>query len=134
MSFELHEKLAADTFEVMRLEVCQVLLMNDARFPWLILVPQIAGLCDWHEIPAAHQTQVLNEVNAASASLQSLTGAQKMNVASLGNQVPQLHIHIIARFEADAAWPKPVWSEGTPERYSASARDELAASLRAALG
>jgi diadenosine tetraphosphate (Ap4A) HIT family hydrolase len=132
--FELHPQLAADTFDVAKLRTSRVLLMNDARFPWLIVVPEVADLRDWHDVPNAMQTTVLEEVNRVSRTLKDQTGADKMNVAALGNQVPQLHIHVIARTETDAAWPKPVWGEGSAEPYTESARAELIAALRSALG
>jgi diadenosine tetraphosphate (Ap4A) HIT family hydrolase len=131
--FELHPQLAADTFQITTLQTCQVLLANDARFAWLILVPQVANLRDWHDVPSALQANVLDEVNQAAATLKDLTNAHKMNVAALGNQVAQLHIHVIARHQDDAAWPKPVWGEGTPQPYTDSARATITDSLLRAL-
>ncbi len=131
--FALHPQLASDTFDVVSLEVCRVLLANDARFPWLILVPQIENLRNWHEVPDDRQAQVLAEVNLAAAALEAIAQAHKMNVAALGNQVAQLHIHVIARQEHDAAWPKPVWGEGRAIPYEERARHELLERLTAHL-
>ena len=91
--------------------------MNDRRFPWVIVIPRIENARDWNEVedPALH-TEVMKIANA----LQKITGAEKMNIASLGNVVAQLHIHIIARFENDAAWPAPIWGHGTAEPYQDS--------------
>ena len=114
--FDLHPKLAADTVEVDRWACCRVLLMNDANYPWLILVPQRPGVRELHDLPAEDLAQVTAEMVRASQAMERLFEPVKMNVAALGNQVPQLHIHIIARSETDPAWPKPVWGvvPGTP--------------------
>lgn len=132
-AFELHQQLAQDTVMVCQLTICQVLLMQDARFPWLILVPKKAGLRELHDLDSDDYHQVMDEVATVSKAMQTLTDAHKMNVASLGNQVPQLHIHIIARQPADPAWPGPVWGVGSSERYSDDEIDVLVATLREAL-
>ena len=113
--FELHPQLAADTFELLNWPLCKVLLMNDRRYVWLILVPAIAGLRELHEVD---DPQLWQEIDHASRTLAKFTQAHKMNVAALGNQVPQLHVHVIARQADDAAWPKPVWGVGTAEPYA----------------
>ena len=122
--FVLHSKLEADTFEIADLEVSRLLLMNDARFPWLILVPQVSDMRDLHNLPKDHYQVVTREIAHVSQILQTLTQAHKMNVGALGNMVPQLHIHIIARQTDDAAWPAPVWGvgEAQPYRQDAAAR------------
>ncbi len=107
--FELHPQLAADTVEVVRWACCRVLLMNDAAYPWLVLVPQRPALRELHQMVAGDLAQVTAEIVRASEAMERLFQPVKMNVAALGNQVPQLHIHVIARFEDDPAWPKPVW-------------------------
>ena len=121
MSFILHSKLAADTFEVLSLEVSQLLLMNDARYPWLILVPQVSGMRDLHNLSTKQYQAVTQEIVQVSEVLESLAQAHKMNVGALGNMVPQLHIHIIARQTNDAAWPAPVWGVGEAQPYSQDA-------------
>ena len=120
MSFQLHERLAADCFEVTDLAICKVLLMNDARYPWLILVPQREALTDLHQIAHSEQAQVFAEITRVSHALEQLTSPYKLNVAALGNQVPQLHIHVIARNKDDEAWPGPVWGVGTARNYKQS--------------
>ena len=94
--FILHSKLAADTFEVLSLEVSQLLLMNDARYPWLILVPQVSGMRDLHNLSTKQYQAVTQEIVQVSEVLESLAQAHKMNVGALGNMVPQLHIHILS--------------------------------------
>lgn len=117
MPFSVEERLIADTRPVTDWPLCRVLLMNDRRFPWLILVPRREYLRDFHDVSAADKPAFLAEIDRAGAALQRATGAHKMNVAALGNLVPQLHVHVIARFESDAAWPRPVWGVGQAEPY-----------------
>jgi diadenosine tetraphosphate (Ap4A) HIT family hydrolase len=134
LAFELHHRLAADCFEVATLPLCQVLLMNDARFPWCILVPQLEDLRDLHDVPAGSRKALFDEIEAVSLALEALTGADKLNVAALGNQVPQLHIHVIARKTDDAAWPAPVWNAGPGVPYEGDGADELIEGLGKRLG
>lgn len=130
--FELHSQLAADTVEVARWDCCRVLLMNDAAYPWLILVPQRPGLRDFHELSAGDLALTTAEIVRASRALERLFQPAKINVAALGNLVPQLHIHVIARFEDDPAWPKPVWGVSPAEPYGAEALAERMEALRGA--
>lgn len=132
MSFELHERLAADTFLVTDLALCRVLLMNDRRFPWLILVPRRAGLRDFDDVAGAEKADFHAEIDLASAVLREAVNAEKMNVAALGNMVPQLHVHVIARYAGDSAWPGPVWGVGQAEAYEPDEAKGLAARLSAA--
>ena len=125
-AFELHERLAADTVEVERWPLSRVLLMNDASYPWLILVPQRPGLRDLHDLAEGDLPVMTAEIVRASRLLQDSLRPDKINVAALGNMVPQLHVHVIARFTDDAAWPKPVWGAAPPRAYS---EDELEARL-----
>ena len=118
MSFQLHPTLEADTHLIGTIDDCQVLLMDDARFPWLILVPQASDVRELYELSEQQQQQTYRAIVRTSKALAQYTNADKMNVAALGNQVPQLHIHIIARYQTDTAWPGPVWGVGQVERYS----------------
>ena len=118
MSFQLHPTLEADTHLIGAIDDCQVLLMDDARFPWLILVPQASDVRELYELSGQQQQQTYRAIIRTSKALAQYTHADKMNVAALGNQVPQLHIHIIARYQTDTAWPGPVWGVGQVERYS----------------
>ncbi len=131
--FTLHPQLAADTNLVASLSLCECLLMNDSRFCWLILVPRLPGLRDLHEIPAAHRGQLFEEIDAASRALGIAGAPYKINVAALGNQVEQLHIHVIARHRDDPAWPDPVWGSGAAVPYSAGDRQALSDALCAEL-
>ena len=130
MSFSLHPQLAADTFVVGDFPLCRVLLMNNANFPWLILVPQRAGLRELFDLAPQEYTLAMQEIRMASHALHAMTGAHKMNIAALGNMVPQLHIHIIARFEQDAAWPNPVWGNAAPRPYTPSEYETALAGIR----
>ena len=112
MTFTLHPQLAADTLPVADLAACRVLLMNNSNFPWLILVPMRGNLREIFDLGADDYRLVMDEVKNIAEKLAAFTKADKINVAALGNIVPQLHIHIIARYANDAAWPNPVWNSG----------------------
>jgi diadenosine tetraphosphate (Ap4A) HIT family hydrolase len=127
-TFVLHEKLAADTIEVMRLDLSLLLLMQARQWPWLILVPQRPDIRELHELPALDRTILMDEVSRCSRLLADLFKPDKINIGALGNIVPQLHVHVIARTTADPAWPKPVWGAIAPEPYPPA---ELAARLDA---
>lgn len=126
----LHERLAADTTLVGDLRLCRVLLMEDSRYPWLILVPQLPGLKDLHQVPAEHQPTLWDEINRAAVVLEQVTSPYKMNVAALGNQVTQLHIHVISRNREDPAWPGPVWGVGEATAYTEPDRAALTDAIR----
>lgn len=129
MQFALHPRLAADTTLLGDLPLCQVLLSKEALGPWLILVPRREALKEIHHLPEADQIQLMRESSAVAALLEQDYQADKMNVGALGNLVPQLHVHHIARFENDVAWPGPVWgnTDGTQrsEDVQAALADEL---------
>lgn len=134
MPFLLHPTLAQDTLEVARLPLCLVLLMKDHRFPWLILVPQRESVREIHELPAADRAVLIEEIARAGAVLQRLFEPDKLNVGALGNIVPQLHVHVVARFAGDAAWPGPVWGSGIAESYPPGRLEELETRLASAFG
>jgi len=131
--FELHTQLAADTAFVTDAPLCRVLLMNDANFPWLILVPRRAGLRDYHNLSPDDLAVANDEIVKASRVLTALYKPDKINVAALGNMVPQLHIHVIARFTDDVAWPKPVWGVAPAEPYMPEALEARLDELRCAI-
>ena len=131
--FKLNSRLLEDSTFITKLNVSQVRLNHDARFPWLILIPEIAGLKELHDIPDEKQKIVHKEMNFCSAALQELTSADKMNVAALGNLVSQLHIHVIARKHDDNAWPQPVWSTGEAKPYEKENLAKLVNKLRQSL-
>lgn len=117
MKFALHERLEADTIIITELSHCRVLLMNDSQYPWLILVPRYNNLRDLHDLPKDLFSAVMDEIRYISEILTEECNAFKINVAALGNMVPQLHIHVIARFENDAAWPGPIWGVKESQPY-----------------
>ena len=123
-AFTLHPRLAGDTIVLGNWPLCRLLLMNDARFPWVILVPARPDLREIHDLPPTERATLIEEIAQASTLMQQVFTADKMNVAARGNQVPQLHIHIIARFASDPAWPSPVWGQGQPRPMSEAERAE----------
>jgi diadenosine tetraphosphate (Ap4A) HIT family hydrolase len=131
--FQLHPRLNADTLHVTDWPLSQLLLMNDVRYWWLILVPRRNGLSEIHDLPASDQQVLVGEIARASAGLKRLSGADKINMGALGNLVPQLHIHVVARFTGDPAWPGPVWGHSKAEAYPTSGANARIASLRAHL-
>lgn len=118
MDFQLHPKLAADTVFIKNLRLCSVLLMNDERFPWVILVPQKIGMREMTDLLPGEQALLMEEISKVSRAMKSLFSAEKMNIAALGNVVPQLHVHVIARHSKDDAWPNPVWGQGERMLYA----------------
>ena len=125
MTFALHPRLAADTISLGRLNLCRVLLMNDARWPWFILVPEREGVREIFELEEEDQKLLHRETMLLSRSVSDSFRADKMNIAALGNVVPQLHVHVIARYENDATWPAPVWGKGEPVPYDAAGLERL---------
>jgi len=127
--FELHPRLAQDTYTVGDYPLCRLLLMNDANYPWFILVPRRAEIREIFELDARDQIQFLKESSGLSMVLHKVFHADKINIAALGNMVPQLHIHHVVRYQNDKAWPHPVWGfcEATP--YKERQRQELCAAL-----
>src|SRR5262245_59359930 len=116
--FSLHERLRADTVEIARWPLSLLLMMNARLWPWLILVPQRPGLREIHELEVPDRARLIEEIARASRCLEALFTPTKINVGALGNLVPQLHVHVIARSTDDPAWPGPVWGAVPPERYS----------------
>jgi diadenosine tetraphosphate (Ap4A) HIT family hydrolase len=130
--FVLDPRLAADTVGVATLPLCAVRLMNDRRFPWIILVPQRAGVREIVELDPADRARLVEDIALASTALRALFQPLKLNVAALGNVVAQLHVHVVARFADDDAWPKPIW--GTPAvPYDADALAHRVETLRGRL-
>jgi diadenosine tetraphosphate (Ap4A) HIT family hydrolase len=131
--FILDPRLAADTYPVASLPLCNVLLMNDARYPWLILVPRRTAMVEISDLAATEQTLLWQETNLAGAALRALVPFDKLNLGALGNIVRQLHVHLVGRRAGDAAWPGPVWGNGSAQAYDDAPRDALLAALRRAL-
>jgi diadenosine tetraphosphate (Ap4A) HIT family hydrolase len=131
--FVLDERLAADTAAIGKLELCRCLLMNDRTYPWLILVPERADMRELHELDRGDRVLLMEEIVRAQLALQTIHKPDKLNVGALGNAVPQLHIHVIARFKTDAAGLRPVWGAVPPAPYDTAAqkaaRDRIAREL-----
>ena len=131
--FMLHPQLARDTVALGDLALSRVLLMNDANYPWLILVPRRNGLTEIIDLEENDQAQLMAEIALAARALKGATQCEKLNIAALGNMVAQLHVHVIARFSRDAAWPKPAWGVATPTAYDPAVREALIVALRRGL-
>ena len=127
--FELHPRLAQDTLVVGDFPLCRLLLMNDVNYPWFILVPRRAGIREIFELEHLDQQQLLVESSQLSQLLNKIFQADKLNIAALGNMVPQLHIHHIVRYQTDLAWPNPVWGLFPAQPYTERARQETCACL-----
>lgn len=123
--FVLHERLAADTAPICDLALSRALLMDDARFPWVILVPRYAAAVEVFDLREGDRATLMEEVARTAQVLRGRDGIQKINVGALGNIVPQLHIHVVARRVQDSAWPGPVWGSGARVPYAVEARDKL---------
>ncbi|HET6806808.1 MAG TPA: HIT family protein [Frateuria sp.] len=130
VGFMLDPRLAADSLPVARLDLCEARLMDDARFAWLVLVPQRAGLVEIADLTPSERTLLWHEVDRAGAALRAVAPCDKLNLGALGNIVRQLHVHVVARQEGDAAWPGPVWGSGRATPYGEAARHALIERLR----
>ncbi|KQO02408.1 MULTISPECIES: HIT domain-containing protein [Stenotrophomonas] len=115
--FELDTRLAADSVLIADGPLSQIRLMNDDRFPWVVLVPRVTGASEWIDLDGNQQRLLLAEINQISRHLKQKPNVTKLNIGALGNIVPQLHIHLIGRHEGDAAWPGPVWGSGPAQRF-----------------
>ena len=116
-AWHLDARLADDTAPVCDLKLCEVRLMDDANHPWLVLVPKVADAVELIDLSAAQREQLSTEIDAAARVLKALFKPDKLNVAALGNLVPQLHVHVIARYTHDIAWPRPVWGAANARPY-----------------
>jgi diadenosine tetraphosphate (Ap4A) HIT family hydrolase len=131
--FELDIRLAGDTVVVGDLTLCRVLLMRDSRYAWLVLVPRRADKVEVSDLPDDEQALLWREVGTAGAALRAIVPCDKLNIGALGNIVRQLHVHIVARREGDAAWPGPVWGFGKAEAYAEGDAERLVGAIRQAL-
>jgi diadenosine tetraphosphate (Ap4A) HIT family hydrolase len=133
VTFALDPRLAADSSFVADLSLSQLRLMNDARFPWLVLVPRLIDAVEWTDLDGERQAELLAEINQAAALLRALAPCDKLNIGALGNIVRQLHVHIVARCVGDAAWPGPVWGSGPAALYDEPTRNSRIEAMRLAL-
>jgi len=132
-AFKLDPQLEQDTILISDWHLCQVRLMNDSRYPWVILIPKVDGVSEIHELAEEQQQLLLGESMRLSKALDQLFSPHKLNVAALGNMVRQLHVHHIVRFENDASFPKPVWGVGEAVPYEAAALNDTVSGLQIAL-
>ena len=130
----LDPRLEADSLHLGDLLLSSVRLMRDANYPWLLLVPGRPGVAEIIDLDAGDRAQLMEEIAVASRALKEVTGAYKLNVAALGNQVRQLHVHVIARFQDDPAWPGAVWGRVPAKAYPPGAIEALADRLGRAMG
>ncbi|MGH8283638.1 MAG: HIT domain-containing protein [Gammaproteobacteria bacterium] len=132
--FELHPQLEKDTLPLGRFQLCRLLLMNDSQYPWFILVPERENIHEIHELIDTDRLQLWDESVQLSRALTACFKPDKLNIAALGNQVPQLHVHHIVRYRHDPAWPAPVWGKLPPKPYYSGETAKLKILLTNALG
>jgi diadenosine tetraphosphate (Ap4A) HIT family hydrolase len=133
-AWSLHPQLVADTVPVGDLSLSRLVAINDAIYPWLILVPRQAGAVEIADLAADDAMQLASEIVQVSDTLKKITGCDKINVAAIGNVVPQLHVHVVARWKADPLWPKPVWGNTTPRPADSAVFARFLAAVRERLG
>ncbi len=129
-SFQLDVRLTADTVFIGTFSLCEIRLMNDCRWPWLILVPRLVGAEEIHDLSPVEQAQIATETSRVATALKTHTNCSKINTGALGNIVRQLHIHVIARDENDPNWPGPVWGYGDREEYGEPELAEIVGRLQ----
>jgi diadenosine tetraphosphate (Ap4A) HIT family hydrolase len=130
LEFVLHPQLKKDTFLLGSLDLSEILLMNDSRYPWIILVPRIENAVDMTDLSETERAVFVEEINFVADALKTQYQPDRINIAMLGNVVPQLHCHIIARFETDFAWSKPVWGIGDAVRYTTEEHEKTVSLFR----
>jgi diadenosine tetraphosphate (Ap4A) HIT family hydrolase len=128
--FSLHPQLAKDTVPLGDLPLSLVLLINDQTYPWLLLVPRRRNVSEITDLGSVERAHLMSEITQVADALKAETRCDKLNIAALGNVVPQLHVHIIARFRSDAVWPRPVWGQTPPTPYGEADRAEVVSRLR----
>jgi diadenosine tetraphosphate (Ap4A) HIT family hydrolase len=128
--WSLHPQLARDTIPIGDLALSRVLVVNDANWPWLLLVPRRPQVSEILDLDEVEQAQLMTEITRTARALKAVTACDKLNIAALGNVVPQLHVHIIARRAGDAGWPKPIWGAATPLSHDRGELDRFSAALR----
>jgi len=131
--YALHPQLADDSHPLPGFSLCELRLMDDANYPWLVLVPRVADAREWLDLTPEQRHQLSDEIDCAARVLTAVFRPFKLNIAALGNQVPQLHVHVIARFEDDPAWPTPVWGRIAARPYSPDALIERVNAVSEAL-
>ena len=132
--WSLHPQLARDTIAIGDLALSRVLVVNDANWPWLLLVPRRPDASEIIDLDEVERAQLMTEIARVAHALKEVTACDKLNVAALGNVVPQLHVHVIARRAGDAGWPKPIWGAVPARPYPSGEAEALAAKVAARLG
>lgn len=132
--FQLHPQLAKDCRDLGHLALCRLLLMDDSQYPWFILVPQRPDISEVHQLADADRVQLWEESTLLSRALVKGFAPDKLNIAALGNQVPQLHVHHIVRYRHDPAWPRPVWGKLPSKPYYGAELEKLRSLMRSLLG
>jgi diadenosine tetraphosphate (Ap4A) HIT family hydrolase len=128
--WSLHPQLQRDTINIGDLPLSRVLIINDANYPWMLLVPRRPGVAEIIDLDEVEQAQLMTEIARVGRALKTVTQCDKLNIAALGNVVAQLHVHIIARRQGDAAWPKPVWGQLPPLVYDKADLEEFVSAVR----
>ena len=128
--FTLHKQLKADTTFVTDFPLSRVLLINDSQYPWIVLVPRRVGATEIYKLDNDDQSQLLKESAQVCKTMEALYKPDKMNVAAIGNMVPQLHLHHVARFTTDIAWPAPVWGFAAPVNYDSTTLENTVNAIR----
>jgi diadenosine tetraphosphate (Ap4A) HIT family hydrolase len=129
-AWSLHPQLEKDTIDIGDLPLSRVLVIRDANYPWLLLVPRRPEAVEIIDLDEVEQAQLMTETSRAARALKDVTKCDKLNIAALGNMVPQLHVHIIARRKQDAAWPRPVWGVVPPLPHDAEEVQNFISALR----
>lgn len=133
-AWKLDAQIERDTAAVGDLSLCRVRAMNDAAYPWLVLVPRRIGVTEIIDLRETDRAQLMTEISAAATALKDITRCDKLNIGAIGNLVPQLHIHIVARRRGDPAWPKPAWGAAPPQPYASHTLDAFIEAVREAIG
>jgi diadenosine tetraphosphate (Ap4A) HIT family hydrolase len=129
-AWSLHARLTEDTIDIGDLPLCRVLVIKDAHYPWLLLVPRRPQIVEIIDLDEVEQAQLMTEISRTARALKAVTKCDKLNIAALGNMVPQLHVHVIARRTSDAAWPRPVWGVVPPLAHDAEEVQNFISALR----
>jgi diadenosine tetraphosphate (Ap4A) HIT family hydrolase len=129
-AWTLNAQLKKDTIDIGDLPLSRVLVIKDAHYPWLLLVPRRPEIVEIIDLDEVEQAQLMTEINRVSRALKDVTKCDKLNIAALGNMVPQLHVHIIARRGSDVAWPRPVWGVAPPLEHDATEVQAFISALR----
>jgi diadenosine tetraphosphate (Ap4A) HIT family hydrolase len=129
-AWSLHPQLEKDTIDIGDLPLSRVLVIRDANYPWLLLVPRRAEIVEIIDLDEVEQAQLMTEVSRAARALKEVTKCDKLNIAALGNMVPQLHVHVIARRTGDVAWPRPVWGVASAVPHDAAEVQHFISALR----